>query len=130
MSGVLCPISTNLAIDQETDHVRSRFLRTPMPDLHTGQKRQQDRPDVPGDRDGCHFRGMPIRASETEEVRRAAQRACVLDTTGAGIKRSVIWPKGDQSDEQRAFRVGIPGDGLRLPLLQVIPPSEASAAFD
>ena len=23
----------------------------------------------------------------------------------------MIWPKGDQSDEQRAFRVGIPGDG-------------------
>ena len=75
------------------------------------EKRQQDRPDVPGDRDGCHFRGMPIRSSETEEVRRAAQRACVLDTTGAGIRRSVIWPKGYQSDEQRAFRVGIPGDG-------------------
>src|SRR5271166_1882120 len=82
-----------------------------MPDLHTSQERQQNRSSLAGGRDGCHFRGMPIRASETEEVRRAAQRACVLDTTGAGIRRSVIWPNGYQSDEQRAFRVGISGDG-------------------
>ena len=32
--------------------------------------------------------GDAHRSSETEEVRRAAQRACVLDTTGAGIRRS------------------------------------------